>query len=187
MKKLAVIVGHNEISQGAVRRDTGETEWVWNSRLAAMMRKLSGGFPDMEVGVFFREPMGGYSRELRDVYRRTDLWGADATVELHFNSHSTSSATGTETLTSGTSGSMLLAKSIQDAMLDALGLKDRGEKTVTKTDRGGLSLFSGKAPAALVEPFFGSSPKGLVATDEGHEMTSLAHAILTGADKMLNG
>lgn len=33
--KLAIVVGHNSASQGAVRRDTGESALVWNWRLAA--------------------------------------------------------------------------------------------------------------------------------------------------------
>ena len=32
--KLAIVVGHNSASQGAVRQDTGESEFVWNGRLA---------------------------------------------------------------------------------------------------------------------------------------------------------
>ncbi|MFY0619127.1 N-acetylmuramoyl-L-alanine amidase [Shimia sp.] len=179
--KLAIVVGHNAHAQGAVRQDTGETEFSWNSRLADIIKERAARFPSIEVRVFFREYMGSTTREVRDVYRQTDLWGADATCEHHFNSHSTTSATGTETLTSGTKSSVHFAEAVQEEMLSALGLRDRGEKYVSREGRGGKSLHFGRAPAILVEPFFGSSPKGLAATDEHHEMVRLADAILLGA------
>lgn len=183
--KLAFIVGHNARAQGAVRQDTGETEYSWNGRLAAMIQEEAvRDFPGIEVGVFRRNPNArGYSAEIREVYARTDAWGADATVEGHFNSHSTTSATGSEVLSSGSRQSMAFCEAIQDETLAVLGLKDRGAKIVRK-GRGGLSLITGRAPAALTEPFFGSSPKGLAATDEDTEMRALARAILRAAQRV---
>lgn len=182
--KLAVVVGHNVKRQGAVRPDTGETEFVWNSRLAEMIDSMARRFRGVEVKLFFRNPaINSTTFEIKDVYRRTDEWGADATVELHFNSHHNPSATGTETLTSGTRLSLNYAEALQDEMLKALGLKDRGEKIVRK-GRGATSLISGRAPAALIEPFFGSSAKGQQATDEPHEMRNLARAILTATQQV---
>lgn len=181
--KLAIVVGHNARDQGAVRRDTGETEFSWNSRLAEIIESRADRFPQVTVRTFFREDVRSYRRELREVYRKTDEWRADAVAELHFNSHNTESATGTETLTSGSIGSVAFAELVQEEILDALGLRDRGLKYVTREGRGGRSLFSGRAPAILVEPFFGSSPKGLAATDEAHEMIDLADAILRAASK----
>ena len=177
---FAVVVGHNSRSQGAVRKDTGETEFSWNSRLADMIDALSHRpeYAGLFVRVFHRDPrIGSYRREIEDVYRRTDKWGADVTVELHFNSHHNPKATGTETLSSGSRMSTKYAYALQEEMLDALDLKDRGKKIV-RTGRGSASLISGKAPAALIEPFFGSSDKGLAATDEPEEMKALAHAVL---------
>ncbi|MCG7520840.1 N-acetylmuramoyl-L-alanine amidase [Ruegeria sp. Ofav3-42] len=181
--KLAIVVGHNARAQGAVRPDTGETEFVWNSALALLIQSLAKHYPDINVQVFFREPGPSYGREIRDVYRKTDEWGADAVIELHFNSHHNPNATGTETLSSGSRLSLLLAEALQEEMLDALGLRDRGEKIVRK-GRGSASLISGRAPAALIEPFFGSSPNGQQATDEPHEMRALAHAILRATQRV---
>ncbi len=180
--KLAIVVGHNVRAQGAVRADTGETEYSWNGRLADIIEARSVRIPQIEVRTFFREDLRSYRKELHDVYGRTDRWGADATCELHFNGAATQSATGTETLTSGSARSIRFAQAVQDKMLDALGLRDRGLKTVSREGRGGRSLHTGRAPAILVEPFFGSSPKGLAATDEAHEMVRLADAILRGAE-----
>lgn len=40
--RLAVVVGHNSTRQGAVRQDTGESEFVWNGRLAPLIRRPYG-------------------------------------------------------------------------------------------------------------------------------------------------
>jgi N-acetylmuramoyl-L-alanine amidase len=98
-------------------------------------------------------------------------------VEGHFNSSASSAATGTETLSSGSKASLRFCEALQSRMNYALGLRDRGVKTV-RTGRGSASLITGKAPAALIEPFFGSSPKGQAATDEPAEMRALARGIL---------
>lgn len=178
--KLAIVVGHNAQSQGAVRGDTGETEYVWNGRLAQLMERLAPEF-GIDLRVFRRVSGGGYRAEIRRVYSEADSWGADASIELHFNGSSNPSATGIETLSSGTALSLRLAQAVQDEMIIALGLRDRGVKTVRGPDRGGASLVSGLAPAILVEPFFGSSAKGQQATDEGREQEALARAYLRGA------
>jgi hypothetical protein len=45
--KLAVVVGHNSARQGAVRQDTGESEFVWNGRRAL---QRSGSVPRHQRG-----------------------------------------------------------------------------------------------------------------------------------------
>lgn len=180
MKRLALVVGHNSEKQGAVRGDTGETEFVWNSDLAKMIEQEARAYPGLEVRTFHRRPGLGYTREIRQVYEETDRWGANATVELHFNAASSPDATGTETLTSGTPASMALAVLVNQEMVAALGLRDRGVRTRSAGDRGGASLMSGRAPAVLIEPFFGSSEKGQKATDSTAEKRALAEAIVRG-------
>lgn len=181
MNRLAIVVGHNSEKQGAVRADTGETEYVWNSELARMIEEAArADHPDIEVRTFHRQPGMGYRREIHQVYEETDAWGANATIELHFNSAAHETASGTETLTSGTPASMALAIAVNQEMVSTLGLKDRGVKTRTSADRGGASLVSGRAPAILIEPFFGSSRRGQQATDSLAEKRALAGAVVRG-------
>jgi len=186
--KLAIVVGHNEVSQGATRNDTGVTEYVYNSELASMMKIIADRqYRNMEVKVFHRQSGGGYSSEINRVYADVDMWGADASIELHFNSFGDSSVSGTETLSSGSRGSLILAEEVQMEMVETLGLKDRGIKIRNRRTkgRGYLSLISGSAPAILVEPFFGTSERGLSATDDHAEKQALAEAILEGARSAL--
>lgn len=186
MKRFAIVVGHNSEKQGAVRGDSGETEFVWNSDLAKLIEHEARDYADLEVRTFYRQAGLGYRGEIRRVYEETDRWGANVTVELHFNSHADPSATGTETLTSGTPASMALAVAVNREVVAALGLRDRGVKTRASDDRGGASLMSGRAPAILIEPFFGSSPKGQKATDTTHEKEALAEAIMRGVASSLD-
>lgn len=184
--KLAIVVGHNSVKQGAVRKDTGETEFQFNTRLASRIRDRAES-AGLDVKVFFRQDGLGYRAELQKVYSEVDAWGADGSIELHFNSFHKDSATGTETLSSGTPLSMRLATEVQSAMVHELGLKDRGIITKARDERGGGSLYSGKAPAILIEPFFGSNEHGTAATDTSQEMNELAWAILRGARQALEG
>lgn len=181
--KLAIVVGHNSDKQGAVRGDTGESEFRFNSRIAEMMHEINrqNPVPNLDLRTFFRRAGLGYSREIAEVYDSVDSWGADASIELHFNGAADSRATGTEVLSSGTAASLRLATALQKEITRTLGLRDRGIRTRSRSDRGGQSLFSGRAPAVLVEPFFGSSPLGQQATDERHEERALAASYLVGA------
>ena len=181
--RLAVIVGHNERAQGAVRSDTGETEYSFNSRIARLMEQHAPS--DMGVRTFWRTPSGGYRAEIDRVYRETDAWGADATVELHFNSAANPAASGTEMLSSGTRKSLDLSQAIHEEVMATLGLRDRGVKTRRDSDRGGASLWSGKAPATLVEPFFGSARSDTAKVDTPEEEKALALAYLRGARRAM--
>lgn len=179
--RLAIVVGHNSESQGAVRTDSGETEFRFNSRIAELVETFSRLYQDFEVRTFYRQAGGGYTREIRRVYAETDAWDADVTCELHFNGAADPRASGTETLTSGTPTSMRVALEVNNAMVAALGLRDRGVKT-RRSGRGSGSLMTGDAPAILVEPFFGSSPSDCkVMTSAGEE--ALARAIVRGVAK----
>jgi len=127
MKKLAIVVGHNYKAPGAVRSDTGESEYVYNNKLAKYIEDAAEDF-NFEVKIFNRVPGGGYTAEIKRVYSEVDIWDADASIELHFNSAGSPSASGTETFTSGSAKSTILAQEVQMEMVENLGLRDRGIK-----------------------------------------------------------
>lgn len=184
MKKLALVVGHNSVAQGAVRSD-GVSEFQFNSRVAKLAQDYAHkAYPDLEVRVFFRQAGLGYRKEIERVYEETDRWGASLTNELHFNSHSDPSAHGAEILSSGTASSFKFAQITQDMLVGRMGMRDRGVKT-RKTGRGSESLMSGKAPAILSEPFFGSSSKDKLKFDEWYEEEALAELYIDAAAQAL--
>lgn len=157
---IALIIGHNACDQGAVRATDGRTEYDWNSDLAAAIRDRAPGM----YTILRRNHRLGYTAEVREVYSVASGLGASATVELHFNG-AWPGATGTETLSSGSTGSLRLARLVQPAMVQALGLRDRGILVRKRTDRGGESLHAGRPPAVLLEPYFGSNSGDCAAAD----------------------
>lgn len=179
--KIAIVIGHNSASQGAVRVTDKRSEYDWNSQLANLIR----AHDPASVRIFKRTSTGGYSAEIDRVYAEVDAWGADCSIELHFNASGTASASGGETLSSGSTRSLALAKAVSGAVRGALGNKDRGVKVVSRTDRGGRSLWQGRAPAVLAEPYFGSNAGDCEAATK--HMDELAEAYYRAAVTFLGG
>jgi N-acetylmuramoyl-L-alanine amidase len=175
MTRIALVVGHNQIQQGAVRVTPDKaTEYVWCGRLCDMASNLS---PDIRV--FRREfKQAGVSAELRACYAEVDAWGADVSAEIHFNAFASPAATGTETLYA-TGAGKIVAQRVQSAVVAALGLPDRGAKPVGASARGYTSLISGKAPAVLLELYFGSNSDDCRRADlrRGEVATALVRAL----------
>lgn len=171
--KIAIVVGHNIRARGAVSVD-GTSEFVWNSDLAEMIREH-----DLNaVRVFTRRRGGGYSAEIDRVYSEVDAWGADVSAELHFNGSSSANACGVLTLSSGSKGSLALAEQVHAKCLAVMERPDRGVEVRGRHDRGGRSLWQGRAPAIMTEPFFGSNPEDWRRANARKEY--LAEAIFRG-------
>jgi len=160
--KIAIVVGHNAKAQGARRAtEDRESEFVWCGRLADLIAQT---WPD-EVQVFRREASpSGYEAEIRAAYAEVDAWGADVSAELHFNAATAPAASGTETWYATDAG-RAVAERVNQALVHVLGLRDRGIKRAGKAaapgvdgTRGYTSLITGRAPAVLVELYFGSNP-----------------------------
>ena len=173
--KLAIVIGHNVRAQGAVRITDGRTEYDWNSDLAGMIQDIAPA----GVRVFKREPLGRYSREIDRVYGEVNDWGAHCSIELHFNGSADPRAEGCLTLTSGTPSSMALAKEVQARMLAVMQNQDDGIIKRGRGERGGRSLWAGRCPAILVEPYFGGNARFCHVADARKD--ELAEAIFEGA------
>lgn len=160
--KLGIVVGHTAAKGGA--KGIGiDREYSFNKTMAEDIRayalKNYGAAPKkIEVKVFMRDQGG-----VTGAYGRADAWGANFTAELHYNSVGNPTVTGTETLSSGSPGSVAFAKAVQSAHCLILGRtgQSRGVKIRNRQnkDRGWLSLVAGRAPAIIIEPAFGSNPE----------------------------
>lgn len=179
--RIAIVIGHNARARGAIRVTDGVAEWDFNRRLAAAILDHAPG----RYRIFHRPAGLSYTAEVREAYAAVDAWAPAASVELHFNAAGDPRATGTETLTSGTAGSVRLADQMQHHIVRALGLRDRGLKTLGRKDRGGESLWAGRAPAVLIEPYFGSNAGDCAAADRN--FVALAAAIHTACTAYLTG
>ncbi len=177
MAKLAILVGHTESQQGA--RAVGPikmNEYAWNRDLAGKMIGVATQIPGFEAREFLRDQGG-----IHGAFQQIHEWGADASMELHFNSSSSSTSTGSETLYQ-TDVSKGLALSVQAATVKVLQLRDRGVKTpfAASGGRGEQNLKQmGVRPSILTEPFFGSNPED--AKQAHRKKLDLARAQVTAA------
>ncbi|QHQ34745.1 N-acetylmuramoyl-L-alanine amidase [Algicella marina] len=179
--KLAIIIGHNSVRQGANgTAPISQSEFNFNSEVAEIM-DAEATLYGIDAKIFRRRNRTSTRAEIEEVYGRSDDWGADLSVELHFNAFN-GTVRGTETLCGPSQASLQAATSIHMELLDLYDRtvsEDRGLKPYRPGMRGGLSLISGRAPAVLVEPFFGdNAAEARLAMDTGIE--ALAKAYVTG-------
>lgn len=150
-KKLAIVVGHTRASPGAFgQAPINQNEYFWNSGLAERMKLHAAATPGITAEIFLRDQGG-----IAGAYRRAKEWGANASIELHFNA-SSGNVSGTETIYV-TDRSKPFAKAVQDAMVATMGLRNRKIK-LPWAGRGRDSLTQLDVPQITVEPFFGTNP-----------------------------
>ena len=175
--KIALIVGHEKKSKGAFSKTLGQAEYDWNTELANMARNYATMI-GAEVQIFFRDVVG-----IAGAYKKALAWKPDALIELHFNA-ADGKASGTETLYNDAGDAkdvheVIFAKKVNDAMVKALGLKDRGIKKRQPGDRGYGNINQTKSvPSILIESGFGDNPKDAKAM--AANKNKLAKALING-------
>lgn len=161
--RVALVVGHKSTSPGA-RSTDGITEFGYNTELALRVWRM---WEDKNVSsrMTFEAMTRGllrYGVELVLVWRRTystlaqDIRDTNASlaIELHCNAHNTE-VSGTETLYYHRDAkSQRLAQMLQRRLVVALGLRDRGVHSITRSGRGGELLAGIGIPMVIAEPFF---------------------------------
>lgn len=184
-KRLGIIVGHESGAQGAPSPWLGTHEYPWNSDLAQIMMAVE---TPLECKVFFRDGVG-----IPGAYAASDDWGSDVTVELHFNYSDNERATGTGILyypgsKRGREFAGILYREINGVL--GLGEWPRGSGGIAtpfqasgEQRRGQTSLAAGRAPATLLEPFFGSNERDCAVA--GARKSEYAEAIIRAAERML--
>ena len=151
-RRLAVVVGHSEARPGAAGlAPIAAREYPWNRGLAAFMESAARDHEGLALRVFTRDRGG-----LRGAYGRARAWGAQAAIELHFNAAASDQASGSETIYGDEARDGAFAAAMQAAMVDALGLRDRGCK-LPWAGRGATNLSLLAVPSVIVEPGFGSN------------------------------
>lgn len=184
MKKVAIIIGHSEESQGAANRNSGMTEFLFNEPLAHLIatKLITAGYEPL---VIYRGE--SYSSLPGDVNKT----GADIAVSLHCNAFN-NDPNGTETLYfKDSQKGFLLASCVQEQIVKCLGLKDRGIKPckykyVGKAgDRGGYLLEKTSMPCVIVEPFFIDSDTSLELASL--KIDELAQAYTKGIQNFIKG
>lgn len=145
---LALIPGHCPSAPGAVNETTGLTEFMFNDGLARDISRALDLSP-VTVELIYRDEPNDYS----GLPFKVNQARPDAIIELHCNAFNRS-ASGTEMLYWHRSHrGMKLARLLQDEVVSALGLKDRGIKPIER-GRGAHLLERTIAPCVIAESFF---------------------------------
>jgi len=178
-KKIALVVGHQENKQGAYG-SKGIGEWQFNYELIHSLKH--SGKNDVEV--FMRDKnIAGYTNQMLNLHEQIDKWGADISIEFHFNSFSNSAAQGHEVLyclNSDKGGEV--ATALNNSLDKYLSTSNRGVKYVTMSNNGGGFCCRGKSAAIIIEPFFGSHQHRFI--DGGDLREPLKQAIIEFLDSV---
>lgn len=144
MKKCALVIGHKKTSPGASNKSSGLTEFNFNDQLAIDIEKEVSG---VEVQRVYRRTYNSLPSDINEL-------APDFIVSLHCNAFN-GSASGTEVLYyhRSTNGKQIAAI-LNEQLVNALGLKNRGIKPKTAEDRGGNLLKNTVSPCVIAEPFF---------------------------------
>ncbi len=144
MKKCALVIGHKKNSPGTMNVPSGIDEFTYNDALAL----------EIEAAVEGVEVQRIYRRTYETLPSDINAYGPDFIISLHCNAFNTQ-ASGTETLFyHKSSRSEKMAEIVNEKIVLALGLNDRGTKPKTVEDRGGYLLKYTNAPCVIAEPFF---------------------------------
>lgn len=151
MKKVFIDPGHNFSGQDTGATGYGLKEQDITFKIASKLKKVLEG---LGVCVMMsRDSITdnvGYGTLSSSLFRRAEManiWGADIFVSIHCNA---GGGTGTETFTKGTEASNALAEEIQNGVVKAIRLADRGVK-----DGSHLAVLrKSSMPAVLVETAF---------------------------------
>lgn len=158
VKKIALIIGHDEKAQGAVAYN-GMSEYKFNSFVTSYAKEYA---PAEITARIFNRNKGG----IRVALQEAKDWGADASIEFHFNWNETVVKKQLEILVYKKSiDSQAFAKKLASAINKKMGISLRGDdsnglKIVVDGERGADNVIYGNSIGIkycmLIEPCFGN-------------------------------
>jgi len=168
LKKIAIVVGHRKSKRGAYGSG-GLTEYEYNSIFARTLVAKINNETNAVAEIFYRQDERGYRRNMKELHKRIDAWGATDSVELHFNGFSNPKVKGHEVLYYSKRGKRS-AKILNDSLEKRIvNTRDRGIKRAkTKKDNGYWFLRYGKSVCVLSEPFFAAEQKYFMHKSNGY-------------------
>ena len=156
---IAICVGHSRRGDRGAVSCGNVSEWEYNRNVGDLVVAdlAAAGIAAKMYAVY---PRSSYAGAINWLAAQLRADGAEAAVELHFNS-AHPAAHGFEYLHWATSPrGRALAEALHAAHAAAMPQqKDRGVKGLRPGDRGGHFLRTTHCPAVIAEPFFGSSPQ----------------------------
>ena len=151
MKKVALVIGHNERSKGAYSKILNQSEFDYYSDIATLISQAN-----QTMDIYLRKPNKGYIQEMIPVVQSINLHGYDFVLELHFNSVSDPQVAGALCLAHQKSfKGQRIAKLFLNKLCKEYSLKNKGIINITQSNqRGGFGICKTNCPYILIEPFF---------------------------------
>ena len=147
--KIAIVVGHDKINQGAFSNILKQSEFAFNNEVAKLL----------PYDVYFRnEKIKGYKSQMQELAKRINEKRYDLVIELHFNMFN-GKAKGCECLyLKGSKIGKEQAEKLCKSITKDFGNINRGAVAIdNEKGRGYWFLKLINAPALIVEPFFGDN------------------------------
>ncbi len=147
MKRVVFVVGHSFYDNGASNKQNGATEYKFNLEVAHWIMQ-NERFKDIDTIIKAR------NASYDELPEEINTLNPDLIICLHCNAFN-EEVQGTEALYWHTSSKgKEAAEVLQEHMLEALGLNDRGIKATVEGEAGWPVLKRTVAPCVIGEPFF---------------------------------
>ncbi|WP_210468860.1 N-acetylmuramoyl-L-alanine amidase [Sporosarcina sp. 6E9] len=183
MIKIAIDAGHGLNTPGK-RAPSGEREWMFNNKVALAVISRLHTFQNVQL-LRLDDPTGTVDVELKTRTNRANAWRADVLISIHHNAYlgvwGPHGGIETYTLPGASQQSRDLAAVVQPLVVKAMGLCDRGNKTLNLH-----MLRESKMPAILIEGGFMDSTTDIVALLNEQKLKKQGEAIATGLAVYLN-
>lgn len=151
MNKIAIVVGHTKLRQGAYSPYLKMSEWQFNRIIAEKLKDVATVF-------YYDSYNRGYTSMVKKNARKINKGRFDLVLELHFNAAASKRANGCEALYYFNNWhAKELAEYFCELMEIALKMKNRGAKALYgKHQRGFAAVYYPRPTTLILEPFFGS-------------------------------
>lgn len=151
--KVAIVIGHNEISQGGYSDILNKSEYDYNSKVAKYINSF--------YYVYNRPNIKGYNSQMNGLAKKINGKDYDLVIELHFNLFN-GKAQGTEAVIyPGNKFTTSFGNYFCKEISNKYNVPNRGVKEHGEGQRGHGFLSKMKANTIILEPFFGDESKAL--------------------------
>jgi N-acetylmuramoyl-L-alanine amidase len=175
MNKIAILTGHAPDSKGDYSKWL-PSEFDYNTQVAEELKKINSSLYTVYTHDSY---LGGYYAMEKRTADTINKDSFDLTLELHYNSASPL-AHGTECCYwFASKKGKEYAQKISEEISQRLDTTNRGIKALyNKNDRGYWFTYLMKAPAVIVEPFFGSNEFDALKFQDPKKYATILNSIL---------
>jgi N-acetylmuramoyl-L-alanine amidase len=176
MRKAAILIGHTKDSKGAYSKWL-PSEFDYNIQVAEELKKIN---PSLYTVYTHDSYLGGYYAMEKRTAETINKEDFSIVLELHYNSASPL-AHGTECCYwFASKKGKEYAQKISEEISQRLDTTNRGIKALyNKNDRGYWFTYLMKAPAVIVEPFFGSNEFDALKFQDPKKYASVLNEIIS--------